>query len=278
MIKLNLYQQTEDALLESNPRRKCELTFALAALWQQSKLPRISQVDGIVFKILALDEPGQPVLPELVNPRHLKRRSMSSAAGRIGFLHAFAHIEFNAINIALDAVYRFREMSDEYVSDWLLVASEEAKHFLLLDDCLTERGSFYGEHDAHRGLWDMVCKTRHDILHRMALVPRVMEARGLDVTPSMINKFNQANDLRAVEILEIIYRDEIGHVRIGNFWYQTLCDERKLDSTQTFSDLIDFYMDGKLRGPFNWPARLEAGFEKSELESLEQKELKLIKV
>ena len=278
MIKLNLYQQTEDALLESNPRRKCELTFALAALWQQSKLPRISQVDGIVFKILALDEPGQPVLPELVNPRHLKRRSMSSAAGRIGFLHAFAHIEFNAINIALDAVYRFREMSDEYVSDWLLVASEEAKHFLLLDDCLTERGSFYGEHDAHRGLWDMVCKTRHDILHRMALVPRVMEARGLDVTPSMINKFNQANDLRAVEILEIIYRDEIGHVRIGNFWYQTLCDERKLDSTQTFSDLIDFYMDGKLRGPFNYPARLEAGFEKSELESLEQKELKLIKV
>ena len=278
MIKLNLYQQTEDALLESNPRRKCELTFALAALWQQSKLPRISQVDGIVFKILALDEPGQPVLPELVNPRHLERRSMSSAAGRIGFLHAFAHIEFNAINIALDAVYRFREMSDEYVSDWLLVASEEAKHFLLLDDCLTERGSFYGEHDAHRGLWDMVCKTRHDILHRMALVPRVMEARGLDVTPSMINKFNQANDLRAVEILEIIYRDEIGHVRIGNFWYQTLCDERKLDSTQTFSDLVDFYMDGKLRGPFNWPARLEAGFEKSELESLEQKELKLIKV
>ena len=278
MIKLNLYQQTEDALLESNPRRKCELTFALAALWQQSKLPRISQVDGIVFKILALDEPGQPVLPELVNPRHLKRRSMSSAAGRIGFLHAFAHIEFNAINIALDAVYRFREMSDEYVSDWLLVASEEAKHFLLLDDCLTERGSFYGEHDAHRGLWDMVCKTRHDILHRMALVPRVMEARGLDVTPSMINKFNQANDLRAVEILEIIYRDEIGHVRIGNFWYQTLCDERKLDSIQTFSDLVDFYMDGKLRGPFNWPARLEAGFEKSELESLEQKELKLIKV
>jgi uncharacterized ferritin-like protein (DUF455 family) len=278
VIKLNLYQQTEDALLESNPRRKCELTFALAALWQQSKLPRISQVDGIVFKILALDEPGQPVLPELVNPRHLKRRSMSSAAGRIGFLHAFAHIEFNAINIALDAVYRFREMSDEYVSDWLLVASEEAKHFLLLDDCLTERGSFYGEHDAHRGLWDMVCKTRHDILHRMALVPRVMEARGLDVTPSMINKFNQANDLRAVEILEIIYRDEIGHVRIGNFWYQTLCDERKLDSTQTFSDLVDFYMDGKLRGPFNWPARLEAGFEKSELESLEQKELKLIKV
>lgn len=278
MIKLNLYQQTEDALLESNPRRKCELTFALAALWQQSKLPRISQVDGIVFKILALDEPGQPELPELVNPRHLKRRSMSSAAGRIGFLHAFAHIEFNAINIALDAVYRFREMSDEYVSDWLLVASEEAKHFLLLDDCLTERGSFYGEHDAHRGLWDMVCKTRHDILHRMALVPRVMEARGLDVTPSMINKFNQANDLRAVEILEIIYRDEIGHVRIGNFWYQTLCDERKLDSTQTFSDLVDFYMDGKLRGPFNYPARLEAGFEKSELESLEQKELKLIKV
>jgi uncharacterized ferritin-like protein (DUF455 family) len=277
VIKLNLYQQTEDALLESNPRRKCELTFALAALWQQSKLSRIDQTDCLASKILALDTPGQPVLPKLVNPRHLKRRSMSNASGRIGFLHAFAHIEFNAINIALDAVYRFRQMPDEYVSDWLLVASEEAKHFLLLDDCLTERGSFYGEHDAHRGLWDMVCKTRHDILHRMALVPRVMEARGLDVTPSMIKKFSQANDLRAVEILEIIYKDEIGHVRIGNFWYQTLCDERKLNSTQVFSDLVDLYMDGKLRGPFNWPARLEAGFDESELKSLEQKELNLAK-
>ena len=268
MKKSNLYQRLENALLEVNPRKKCQLTFELATDWQQAILTRS---DDANINILPLDVPGQPVLPKLVNPRNLKRRSMSSEAGRIGFLQAFAHIEFNAINIALDAVYRFRQLPDQYVSDWLLVASEEAKHFLLLDDCLNERGSFYGEHDAHSGLWDMVCKTRHDVLHRMALVPRVMEARGLDVTPGMIKKFTQAKDSRAVEILEVIYQDEIGHVRIGNFWYQTLCEERKLDAAQTFSDLVDFYMLGKLRGPFNWPARLDAGFEASELEALERK-------
>jgi uncharacterized ferritin-like protein (DUF455 family) len=277
-VEIDLYRQTEAALLESNPGRKCELTFKLAAQWQQSGLSRKDNADSPASKILALDSPGQPALPKLVKPKNLKRRGMSSEAGRIGFLHAFAHIEFNAINIALDAVYRFRQMPDQYVSDWLLVASEEAKHFLLLDDSLNERGAFYGALDAHRGLWDMVCQTRHDVLHRMALVPRVMEARGLDVTPLMIKKFTQAGDLQAVEILEVIYKDEIGHVRIGNFWYRALCDERKLNPTQTFRDLVDLYMDGKLRGPFNWPARLEAGFEASELESLEQKELNLTKV
>ena len=282
MTERNLYQLTELALLEPNPRRKCELTFALASQWQQSQLSRIDQTQRVESTdprstILALDTPGQPDLPKLVNPRQFKRRSMSSAAGRLGCLQAFAHIEFNAMNIALDAVYRFRPMPMQYVSDWLLVASEEAKHFLLLDDCLNERGSFYGEHDAHRGLWDMVCKTRHDVLHRMALVPRVMEARGLDVTPSMIARFGEAKDLRAVEILEIIYKDEIGHVRIGNFWYQTLCDERKLDSAQTFSELVDLYMGGKLRGPFNWPARLEAGFDAAELKALELKEFESAK-
>ena len=261
----NLYQRVEAALLESDPGKKCELTFILATEWQHSALPRIDNTD-----IRPLDMPGQPALPKLVNPRDLKRRSMSSEAGRISFLHAFAHIEFNAINIALDAVYRFRQMPDQYVSDWLLVASEEAKHFRLLDDSLNERGSYYGELDAHRGLWDMVCKTRHDILHRMALVPRVMEARGLDVTPAMITKFNQANDQSAVDILNVIYKDEIGHVRIGNFWYQSLCDARKLDAQKTFSELVGRYMNGKLRGPFNRPARLAAGFDASELDALEE--------
>lgn len=267
MKQRNLYQITEAALLESNPRQKCHLVFKLVTEWEE---PGLSRDDD--SEILAFDIPGQPGLPNLVNPRDLKRRSMSSEAGRIGFLHAFAHIEFNAINIALDAVYRFRQMPDQYVNDWLLVASEEAKHFLLLDDCLSERGSFYGEHEAHRGLWDMVCKTRHDVLHRMALVPRVMEARGLDVTPAMIKKFSQVKDKRAVEILNVIYADEIGHVRIGNFWYQSLCDARKLDAAKTFSELVDLYMNGKLRGPFNRPARLEAGFEASELDELEKKE------
>jgi uncharacterized ferritin-like protein (DUF455 family) len=161
-------------------------------------------------------------------------------------------------------------MPEQFISDWLMVATEEARHFQLLEHELRQRGSYYGAHHAHRGLWDMVCKTRHDVLHRMALVPRVMEARGLDVTPAMIAKFKQNDDRAAVEILEIIYLDEIGHVRIGNHWYGYLCEQQGLDAERTFRDLVIQYMDGKLRGPFNWPARIEAGFQETELSALEQ--------
>ena len=173
------------------------------------------------------------------------------------------------LGIALDAVYRFRDMPGRYIRDWLQVASEEACHFQLLEDTLLERGSYYGACPAHRGLWDMVCRTRHDVLHRMALVPRVMEARGLDVTPSMIDRFKQVGDSAAVAILERIYRDEIGHVRIGNYWYQTVCESRDLDAEVTFRNLLDEFMQAPLRGPFNWPARIEAGFSQQELGALE---------
>jgi len=247
-----LFQQVEAAILETEPSAKCDNSKALYQDWQHGELNCDPQ-----SPILPLDDPGRPDAPLLVDPR-------------IRLLHAFAHIEFNAINIALDAVYRFRDLPPQYVGDWLLVASEEARHFQLLEQALRQRGSYYGAHQAHRGLWDMVCKTRHDSLHRMALVPRVMEARGLDVTPAMIKKFRQYDDLAAVAILEQIYRDEIGHVRIGNHWYRELCRQRGLDAEATFRDLIDQYMGGKLRGPFNWPARIEAGFEADELSALEQ--------
>lgn len=161
-------------------------------------------------------------------------------------------------------------MPDQFISDWLLVASEEAKHFSLLSQHLCDLGSFYGERDAHNGLWDMVCKTREDVLHRMALVPRVMEARGLDVTPGMIKRFSNIGDQRAVEILQVIYGDEIGHVRIGNHWFRYLCEQRGLNLTDTFRGLVNLYLKGGLRGPFNWPARLEAGFEAAELKAMEK--------
>jgi len=260
-----LFQQLEAAILETEPSAKCDSSKALYQDWQNGELNYDPQ-----SPILPLDDPGRPDAPLLVDPRKLERRSVATDAGRIRLLHAFAHIEFNAINIALDAVYRFRDLPPQYVGDWLLVASEEARHFQLLEQALRQRGSYYGAHPAHRGLWDMVCKTRHDSLHRMALVPRVMEARGLDVTPAMIKKFRQYDDLAAVAILEQIYRDEIGHVRIGNRWYRELCRQRGLDAEATFRDLIDQYMGGKLRGPFNWPARIEAGFEADELSALEQ--------
>ena len=262
---MNLYQQVETALLESEPPRKCRLVEEIHADWK----------DGLLetdpgLPIQAIDDPGRPHLPLLVKPRLLRRRTTASEEGRVCFLHAFAHIEFNAINIALDAVYRFRSLPEKFISDWLLVASEEARHFSLLNSELVRRGSHYGAYEAHRGLWDMVCKTRGDELHRMALVPRVMEAQGLDVTPGLIEKFSQVGDTATVGILEIIYRDEIGHVRIGNDWFQFLCEQRSVDADKTFRELIGLYLGGKLRGPFNWPARIEAGFKATELEYLER--------
>jgi uncharacterized ferritin-like protein (DUF455 family) len=260
-----LFQQIEAAMLASDADHKCDLTTQLHHAWQQGELSYQPQ-----SVILPFDDPGRPLQPELVDPRKLERRSVATESGRICLLHAFAHIEFNAINIALDAAYRFREMPRQFVSDWLLVASEEARHFQLLSRELRRRGSYYGAHLAHRGLWDMVCKTRANVLHRMALVPRVMEARGLDVTPGMITKFEQIDDQVAVEILEVIYREEVGHVRIGNHWYQQLCAQQGLNADETFRELIKLFMGGKLRGPFNWPARIEAGFQAAELSALEQ--------
>ena len=264
-MSIGLYQRTEQALLNPDPESKCVQASALYNDWQSGRLQAEEDLP-----VLPVDDPGRPAKPQLVNPRKLKRRSTASVQGRIHLLHAFAHIEFTAINIALDAVYRFRNMPEQYISDWLLVASEEAKHFSLLETSLRHRGSFYGDCAAHSGLWDMVCKTRDDVLHRMALVPRVMEARGLDVTPGMIERFQQVGDSEAVDILRIIYADEIGHVRIGNHWYQFLCEQQQLDPVATFQNLIAEYLGGQLRGPFNWPARLEAGFEEAELKALEK--------
>ncbi len=260
----DVYRRIEDVLLEQNPARKSEAVDKLYQRWCDGKLTR-----GTEQAIQPIEIPGRPDLPRLVDPRKLSRRSTSTDAGRTGLLHAIAHIEFNAINIALDAAYRFRQMPDQFVTDWLLVASEECRHFNLLNQYLRDRGSFYGELDAHNGLWQMVCKTREDVLHRMALVPRVMEARGLDVTPGMITRFSNIGDRRAVEILQVIYGDEVGHVRIGNYWYRYLCKQRQLDAIDTFRELVDHYLKGKLRGPFNWPARLEAGFEADELKAME---------
>ncbi len=261
---MNLYEQAAEALRTCEPHEKCRLAGQLEKDWLAGRLDTEDCGD-----IAAFEDAGRPQQPELVDPRQLPRRSTATEAGRILFLHAFAHIEFNAINIALDAVYRFRQMPRQYVSDWLRVASEEAKHFQLLQHELEQRGSFYGACTAHRGLWDMVCKTRHDVLHRMALVPRVMEARGLDVTPAMIDKFNQQHDQAAVDILNIIYADEIDHVRIGNDWFAYLCEQRGLDPLNTFSALVKQYMEEGLRGPFNHPARLQAGFSTSEMAWLE---------
>jgi uncharacterized ferritin-like protein (DUF455 family) len=158
------------------------------------------------------DLPGRPARPALVSPANVPRRSLHTAQGRAALLHAVAHIECNAINLALDAIWRFERLPDACYRDWLRVASEEAHHFSLLAEHLATLGHAYGDFDAHDGLWSMVEKTKHDIVARMALVPRTLEARGLDATPPMQAKLAQAGDARAVEILGVILRDEVGHV------------------------------------------------------------------
>jgi uncharacterized ferritin-like protein (DUF455 family) len=183
-----------------------------------------------------------------------------------------AHIEFNAINLALDAVYRFRDLPEAYYGDWLQVAAEEAYHFSLLRERLRELDCTYGELPAHNGLWEQACKTDHDVLIRMALVPRVLEARGLDVTPGMMQRLREVGDEPTIAILEIILRDEIGHVRIGSHWFRYCCAQRGLEPEATFRQLIREVLQGPLRGPFYTEARLQAGFSANELAQLEAME------
>ena len=209
--------------------------------------------------------PGVPLKPELVPPLALPKRSMRTIESRAAFIHALAHIEFNAINLALDAIWRFSDMPENYYKDWLKVAVEEAYHFSLLNAYLQTLGFTYGDFAGHNSLWEMVDRTKDDVLARMALVPRTMEARGLDATPSTRNKFAQLNDTAMVEILTIILRDEIGHVAIGNVWYNWLCVQRNLEPIATFASLCQQYSAPKLKPPFNLEARREAGFSEAEL-------------
>jgi uncharacterized ferritin-like protein (DUF455 family) len=212
--------------------------------------------------------PGRPQQPELVPPRLLGRRSMVTVEGRAMLIHALAHIEFNAMNLALDAIWRFAGMPADYYTDWLRVAKEEAEHFSMLSAHLRSLGCEYGDYPAHDSLWEMAEKTRGDVLARMALVPRTLEARGLDATPGVRAKLAQAGDMAAAEILDIILREEVGHVEIGNRWYGYLCRQRGLEPRATYAELAAFHKAPVLKGPFNLEARRRAGFTEAELADL----------
>jgi uncharacterized ferritin-like protein (DUF455 family) len=212
--------------------------------------------------------PGRPARPVLVPHTELAQRSMRTVAGRAALLHALAHIEFNAINLALDAAWRFAGLPEAWYRDWLQVAREEALHFELLRDHLRSLGFAYGDFPAHNALWEMAEKTRHDVLARVALVPRTLEARGLDASPPIKAKLVGAGDLRAGEILDIILRDEIGHVAIGNRWFRRLCAQRGLDPLATYERLAAEHAAPRPRAPFNLEARRAAGFAEDELARL----------
>ncbi|WP_428424238.1 ferritin-like domain-containing protein [Methylibium sp.] len=209
--------------------------------------------------------PGRPERPLLMPALRVPQRSIASPEGRAALLHAIAHIEFNAINLALDAIWRFAGLPAAYYRDWLQVAGEEALHFTLLREHLLGLGRDYGDFPAHDGLWSMTERTAHDPVARMALVPRTLEARGLDATPPLQRKFAKVGDARAVEILDVILRDEIGHVAIGNRWYRWLCARDGLDPVRLYPELAARHDAPRPRPPFNLSAREAAGFTAEEL-------------
>ncbi|MRX06476.1 DUF455 family protein [Pseudoduganella sp. FT25W] len=253
-------------LIEPDPMAKVAAVYALADAAQQG----MCVPDPHTEMTSSAEIPGRPQRPELVPPLQVGRRAMNTPEGRAMLIHALAHIEFNAINLALDAIWRFAGMPPEYYTDWLQVAREEAYHFSLLEEHLQRLGHGYGDYLAHDSLWEMVAKTSDDVLARMALVPRTLEARGLDANPPLRAKLAQAGDKEAAAILDIILRDEIGHVEIGNRWYGYLCRQRGLELIPAYADLARQYNAPTPRGPFNLEARRQAGFSEAELLALTQ--------
>jgi uncharacterized ferritin-like protein (DUF455 family) len=244
---------------EPDPRRKAAAAVAAAALAGPGA------VGSIARRFDDAPSPGRPARPRIVPPRDLPKRGSGSALGRATLLHAIAHIELNAIDLALDAVWRFADLPDAWYGDWLLVAGEEAAHFTLLADELERRGYGYGAFDAHAGLWEMALRTRGDPLARVALVPRLMEARGLDVTPGIQARLARSGDPVGAALLQRILDDEVGHVAIGNRWYRWLCARRGLDPLAAWDGLAAEHGASRPRPPFNVRARLRAGFTAQEI-------------
>jgi len=261
---MQLFKLAFEALMCDNVNEKLSLTSQL-----NSYDICLESITG-TFSVIKINKPGRPLKPKLVSFKSTPKRDRSDI-GMVKTIHSLCHIEFNAINLALDAAYRFQNMPINYYQDWIKVAYEESHHFTLLNDYLQSLGFAYGDFEAHNGLWEMTTKTDYDVLSRMALVPRVLEARGLDVTPSIQAKFNDSKFTKMVDILDVIYRDEIVHVKIGNHWFHYLCKDRGLDPILTFDALIKKHIGSKLRGPFNVEARLLSDFSQAELHYLNHK-------
>ncbi len=254
---MELRARAAQILAAADPAEKVALTRGLAQDW------RVGYVDPPGRDMPALPaRPGRPDKPVLAPPRDVPKRKIGAdIEGRVALLHAVAHIELNAVDLAVDILARFAcpGLPRAFARDWLGVAADEAEHFALLCRRLQALGAAYGDMKAHDGLWQAAERTSHDLLARLAVVPMVLEARGLDVTPVMIEKLEKAGDGDSAAALGRIYRDEIGHVAVGVRWFRHLCNERGLDETKTWRALVRQYCDGALKPPFNAPARSRAG-------------------
>ena len=263
---IELRQSALEILALTDAQSKVSRVFQLFNDYQQQLV--CLNLSG-VLNIHNLVLPGRPEKPELIPPLQVPKRKMDSVEGRASLLHSLAHIEFNAMNLALDAIWRFSDMPQQYYEDWLKVAKEESYHFSLVNEHMQSFGFSYGDFSAHNSLWEMVERTTDSVIARMALVPRTMEARGLDAVPGIRDRFKQIKDVKAVEILEIILHDEIGHVFIGNRWFNFLCSNAGLSPITAYRELAKKYHAPTLRGPFNFEARQKAGFTTEELDLLE---------
>jgi uncharacterized ferritin-like protein (DUF455 family) len=260
----DFFSQVRCCLLEKKIDTKVTLIHQLAKEMRQGCEIHVRSFGDV----LGVTENGHPDKPTLVGATRVPKRGFGSLEGRAIMMHAIAHIEFNAMNLALDAIQRFPNMPEAYYRDWLQVADEEAYHFELIRAHLRFLGADYGDYPAHNGLWEMVEKTAHNVLHRMALVPRVLEARGLDVTPGIQKKLRQSGDKHAATLLDIIFADEIGHVEVGTRWFRYLCKQEHKKADDTFFDLLHEYFPKGLYGPYNMDAREAAGFSERELQIL----------
>ena len=251
-----LRQAAIEALQAADLAEKVVRTNLACRLWFGRRIGLHSPRDPVLPS-----RPGRPERPDLVSPRTVKRRSVHSPAGRIAMIHALAHIELNAIDLALDIVARFagEKVPRSFFDGWMTVALEEAKHFVLLSRRLDDLGSHYGALPAHDGLWQAVEVTAHDLTARLAIVPLILEARGLDVTPSLLAKLEAVGDMDTAAILKIIYHDEKKHVAIGAKWFRFLCARARVNPAERFHDLVRECFRGDVKPPFNDRARAEAG-------------------
>jgi uncharacterized ferritin-like protein (DUF455 family) len=260
---VNVHDEARAVLAEPSVAAKLAGAERLWQAWQAGRLDA-----GPLTEAQPLLDAGRPARPVLAPARAMPRRDLNTPEGHAALIHALAHIEFNAINLALDAVYRFQALPAAYYGDWLRVAAEEAYHFRLLRDHLVSLGHDYGDFPAHGGLWEMARRTARDPLRRMALVPRLLEARGLDVTPDIQRRLRSHGDRAGADILDIILRDEIGHVAAGDRWFRHLCAARGLPVAATFRALLEAEGIPLPRRPLNEAARRQAGFEPEELADL----------
>ncbi|WP_163850688.1 ferritin-like domain-containing protein [Pseudooceanicola aestuarii] len=254
-----LAQMAVEVLTTADGRAKTALSHAHAARWRASREPGATPIP--VGRACPPPRPARPERPELLNPRDVPRRRPGSPQGQLAILHAVAHIELNAVDLHWDLIARFGDiaMPAGYYDDWVKAADEESRHFNLMCDCLEAMGSHYGALPAHAGMWRAAEDTAQDIMGRLAVVPMVLEARGLDVTPGMIEIFSRAGLDDAVAALNVIYAEEVGHVAYGSKWFHYLCGRNEQDPKPLFHELVQRYFHGPLKPPFNEEKRAEAG-------------------